>query len=72
MDFGGSPRLLINLGDLNFGQHKYMIGVYSHIVLILVALIFSKIFKENPVDQSLTYYGWLKLKRENKTTLETK
>lgn len=66
MDFGGSPKILLDLGDLNFAQHKYMIGVYSHIVLMLVTLITSYIVKEKPADESLTYYGWLKLKRENK------
>ncbi|WP_346863468.1 sodium:solute symporter [uncultured Draconibacterium sp.] len=66
MTFGDTKILLLDLGDLNFNQHKYMIGVYSHLVLMFVGIVASYIFKEKPVDETLTYYGWLKLKRENK------
>ena len=43
-----------------------MIGVYSHIVLMVFGYIASLIFKSQPADDSLTYYGWVKLKRERK------
>jgi SSS family solute:Na+ symporter len=66
IEINGNKILLLDFGNLNFHQHKYMIGVYSHVVLMVVALISSSFFKEKPVDESLTYYGWLKLKRENK------
>jgi SSS family solute:Na+ symporter len=66
IEINGNKILLLDFGNLNFHQHKYMIGVYSHVVLMVVALIASYFFKEKPVDESLTYYGWLKLKRENK------
>jgi SSS family solute:Na+ symporter len=66
VEWAGEKHLLIDLGQLNFNQHKYMIGVYSHLVLMAVAYVFSFIFKSKPVDESLTYYGWLNLKREMK------
>lgn len=63
---GENKRLLLDLGNLNFVQHKYMIGVYSHIVLMVVGLVASLFFKEKPVDENLTYYGWKKIKRAEK------
>jgi SSS family solute:Na+ symporter len=63
----GKERLLIDLGDMNFRHHKYMIGVYSHLVLMVVGYIASLFFKAKPVDDSLTWYGWLKLRKQNST-----
>jgi len=73
LDLNGKEYLLMDLGQLNFSQHKYMIGVYSHVVLMIVAYGSSFIFREKPVDESLTYYGWLSLKRDNrlKSKLDT-
>lgn len=62
---GEDKTLLIDFGNWNFNHHKYMIGVYSHIVLMIVGFSASYFFKEKAVDDTLTYYGWLKLKREN-------
>ncbi|HDR68635.1 MAG TPA: sodium transporter [Bacteroidaceae bacterium] len=62
----GKERLMLDLGSLNFTHHKYMIGVYSHVVLALVGYISSFFFKSKSLDESLTYYGWLKLKKEEK------
>jgi SSS family solute:Na+ symporter len=62
----GRERLLIDLGSFNFTHHKYMIGVYSHIVLMIVGYIASLFFRSDPLEDSLTWYGWLKLKK-NKT-----
>lgn len=63
---GDKKILLLDLGSLNFHHHKYMIGVYSHIVLMIVGYIFSLLLKDREVENSLTYYGWLQLKKENK------
>jgi len=56
--------LLLDLGKLNFTHHKYMIGVYSHLVLIIVGFSASFFFKAKPVDENLTYYGWSKMKKK--------
>jgi len=51
---------LVDLGRLNFTHHKYMLGVYSHIVLFGVAYIASFFFKHDKDISGLTYYGWRK------------
>jgi len=61
----GKETLLVDLGKMNFPHHKYMIGVYSHLVLMVVAYIASLFFYKEPADDSLTYYGWKKLKKTN-------
>jgi SSS family solute:Na+ symporter len=45
---------------LNFTHHKYMLGVYSHLVLFFVAYIASFFFKHDKDLTGLTYYGWRK------------
>ncbi len=56
--FGGESRVLLDLGPLNYTQHKYMLGVYSHIVLFFVAWAASYLFPAPEVDSQLTYAGW--------------
>ncbi|MFB6320060.1 sodium:solute symporter [Saccharicrinis sp. FJH54] len=57
--------LLLDFGKYNFNQHKYMIGVYSHIILFVVGFIASYFFKAREIDDRLTYKGWLKYKKNN-------
>ncbi|HUT29150.1 MAG TPA: sodium:solute symporter [Sedimentisphaerales bacterium] len=45
---------------LNFTHHKYMLGVYSHLVLFFVAYIASFFFKADKDLTGLTFYGWRK------------
>lgn len=56
--FGGESRILLDLGPLNYTQHKYMLGVYSHIVLFGVAWAASYLFPAQDVEHRLTYAGW--------------
>jgi SSS family solute:Na+ symporter len=65
MGLEGKERLILDLGRFNFTHHKYMIGVYSHVVLAVVGYFSSFLFKAKPADLTLTYYGWKKLKKEN-------
>ncbi len=65
MGLEGREKLLLDLGGLNFTHHKYMIGVYSHIVLMIVGFLASFLFRAKPVEDSLTWYGWLKLKKQS-------
>ena len=58
LSFGGEKRLLLDLGPLNYTQHKYMLGVYSHIVLFVVAWIASYFFPAPDIPANLTYAGW--------------
>ncbi len=64
--WGGQERLLLNLGNLNFTHHEYMIGVYSHLLLFGVGYVASLFFKNENDITSLTYYGYLELKKGKK------
>jgi SSS family solute:Na+ symporter len=57
--------LILDLGKWNFTHHKYMLGVYSHIVLFGVGYLASLFFSKTKVNIDLTYYGWSRNKRKN-------
>ncbi|MCF8381332.1 MAG: sodium:solute symporter [Bacteroidales bacterium] len=57
-------RLILDLGTWNFKQHNYMLGVYSHFILFIVGYVASLFFGKTKADESLTYYGWSKSKRQ--------
>ena len=61
---GNNRHLLLDMGAYNFTQHKYMLGVYSHIVLFFVGWIASYFFPKVEVPNNLTYYGYLEKKRK--------
>lgn len=61
--WGGSEHILVDMGNLNFTQHEYMIGVYSHLLLFAVGYIASLFFKTEKDIRSLTYFGYLDLKK---------
>ena len=66
-DFGGGEKkLLLDLGSWNFTHHKYMLGVYSHIVLFVVGYFASFLFKSEPADPELTIYGYLSRRKREK------
>ncbi len=54
----GQESILLDMGNFNFTHHKYMIGVYSHIVLIVFGYLGSFFYKNEKVDVSLTWKGW--------------
>lgn len=60
----GKDQLLLDLGTLNFTHHEYMIGVYSHILLFVIGYLASLFFKNEKDIRSLTYYGYLDLKKQ--------
>jgi SSS family solute:Na+ symporter len=57
---------LVDFGRFNFTQHKYMIGVYSHIVLFVVGYMASFLFHREEPRKNLTLYGYLETRREDK------
>ena len=59
-----NDQLILDFGNWNFKQHKYMLGVYSHIILFVVGYLASLFFKKQDIDESLTYYGWSRKKRK--------
>lgn len=67
-DFGDGlgKRVLLDLGNLNFTHHKYMLGVYSHVILFVVGYFASFFFKTPLADKDLTIYGYLEKRKEEK------
>ena len=60
---GSEKHLLLDFGRYNFTHHKYMLGVYSHIVLFVVGYVASLFFKCTRDINNLTYAGWLERKK---------
>jgi SSS family solute:Na+ symporter len=54
--FGEST--LIDLGKWNFPHHKYMLGVYTHLIVVVVGYLASFLFKSREVHEDLTIYAW--------------
>lgn len=64
-EIGGEKKLMLDLGSWNFTHHKYMLGVYSHIIVFVVGYLASFFFKTPLADKDLTIYGyWEKRKLE--------
>ena len=63
MGSGEDARLWLDFGKWNYGHHKYMLGVYSHIILMVVAYGASFIFKETPAEGNLTIHSWLQQRK---------
>ena len=61
---GGQSRILLDLGSYNFSHHKYMLGVYSHLIVFGVGYIASYFFPTDKPDENLTIYGWLRSKKQ--------
>jgi solute:Na+ symporter, SSS family len=59
---GENKKLLLDLGDYNFGHDKLMLGVYSHLIVIIVGWVASLFFPKPVLDKNLLYSGW----RENR------
>ena len=60
---GENKRLLLDLGAYNFKHDKLMLGVYSHVVVIVVGYIASLFFPKPVIDKNLLYSGWLENRR---------
>jgi SSS family transporter len=58
--------LLLDLGAWNFTQHKLMLGVYSHLIVIVVGYIASLFFPKPVLDQNLLYRGWRAARRSER------
>ena len=70
MEIGTGPQkhILVDLGEYNFTHHKLMLGVYSHIVVIVVGYVASLFFPKPAINENLLYSGWLRVRREEKQT----
>jgi len=55
---------LLDLGAWNYKWHDVMIATLAHLVVIVVGYLASFLFRSsNPVDRSMTYWGWLERRR---------
>jgi len=63
-EVGGQERILLDLGNWNFTQHKYMLGVYSHLIVILVGYTASLFFKKPVLGEQLTIYSFLEARKK--------
>ena len=64
-----NDRLILDLGNLNFKHHKFMLGVYSHIIIFGVGYFASLFFGQSTIENNLTIYGWLRKKRNGSTKI---
>ena len=62
--FNGKEQLLLDLEGMNYTHHEYMIGVYSNVLLFGIGYLASLFFKSGKDIRSLTYSGYLDLKRK--------
>lgn len=62
----GIEGVILDLGEWNFGHHKYMLGVYSHIIVLVVGYFASFLFKTPLADKELTIYGYLEERKKKK------
>ena len=62
----GESRLLIDLGEWNFTHSTYMLGVYSHLIVLVVGYLASLLFKTPLADKDLTIYGYLEERKREK------
>jgi SSS family solute:Na+ symporter len=60
IEIGGEKQLILDLGKYNFPHHKYMLGVYSHLIVFVVGYVASLFFKSPPANDALTVHGYLK------------
>ena len=55
----GFKETILDLGKWNFTHHKYMLGVYSHLIVLVVGYAASFLFKAPLADKELTIWGYL-------------
>ncbi|MDE7475758.1 MAG: hypothetical protein K2M71_09045, partial [Duncaniella sp.] len=65
----GVKETLLDLGEWNFTHHKYMLGVYSHIIVLVVGYAASYLFAAPLAAKELTIHGYLE-DRKKKTAQE--
>ncbi len=53
----GKASLLFDFGKYNFSHHPLMLGVYSHLIVIVVGYVASLFFPKPTIDSNLLYSG---------------
>lgn len=62
----GVKETLLDLGEWNFTHHKYMLGVYSHIIVLVVGYAASYLFAAPLAAKELTIHGYLEDRKKAK------
>ena len=62
----GEKQLLLDLGEWNFKHSTYMLGVYSHLIVLIVGYFASLLFKTPLASKDLTIWGYLEERRAEK------
>ncbi len=65
IDGDGTKSTLLDLGEWNFKHHKFMLGVYSHLIVLVVGYLASFFFKTPLADKSLTIYQSMEKMKKN-------
>jgi SSS family solute:Na+ symporter len=63
---GTEKHLLLDFGKYNFTQHKLMLGVYSHLVVIGVGYVTSLFFPKPVLDKNLLFSGWKEARQKER------
>jgi len=63
---GANKSILLDMGSFNYTHNKLMLGVYSHLIVIVVGYLASFFFPKPIIDKKLLYSGWLAVKRADK------
>ncbi len=58
IEVNGSKQLILDLGKWNFPHHKYMLGVYSHLIVLVVGYVASLFFPKPQLEDGLTIYDY--------------
>lgn len=58
IEVDGAKRLILDLGNWNFPHHKYMLGVYSHLIVLVVGYVASLFFPKPKLEKGLTIYDY--------------
>lgn len=57
----GNKHLLLDIGSYNFSHNKLMLGVYSHLVVIIIGYFASLFFPKPLIDKSLLWINTRKI-----------
>lgn len=58
IEIRGEQIMILDLGRFNFTHNKLMLGVYSHLIVIIVGYVASLFFPKPVLDPNLFYNGW--------------
>lgn len=57
---GANKTTLLDLGNFNFTHHKLMLGVYSHMIVLVVGYTASLFYPKPTIDDNLVFKKWRK------------